>query len=233
MAILGISSSTRTISVAIAENGKLIAEQTISGKQAFTEDIALYVEKLVSESGAKIESVAITVGPGGYSGIRGGMAFAKTLAQVRGLKLTGVSTLLAIAYNLRDINGTIAVATDACQDDYNFALFRPNNGMIERLTDDAVIPIDRLIGLLSKVRGELYLIGYNEELISPIRSTNPGTRILFGHNFIASGYAVALAGEQMIKEGKIEDPLKLMPKYSHMPKIRTWDKSESPNVRKS
>jgi tRNA threonylcarbamoyladenosine biosynthesis protein TsaB len=222
MSILGISSATKIISVALAENKKLLAEITTSGKEAFTEDIILYIEKLVDESRSKIEGVAVTVGPGGYSGIRGGLACAKTLAQVKNLKLAAVSTLHALVYNLRDVTGTIAAITDACQDDFNFALFRSFEGNIERITDDLAIHFDRLTEVLGEVKGLLYITGATEEIFAKINGINPQTKIVATQLNIPSGFNVALIGEQLIKEGKTEDPLKLMPKYSHMPNIREF-----------
>jgi tRNA threonylcarbamoyladenosine biosynthesis protein TsaB len=222
MSILGISSATRTISVALAENQKLIAEITLSGRETVTEDIILYVEKLVLESRSKIDGVAVTVGPGGYSGLRGGLACAKTLAQVNNLKLAAVSTLHALAYSLRDVPGTIAAITDACRDDFNFALFRSNNGTIDRITDDLVLHFDKLTELFGQVKGVLYLTGTTDEIFAKVKEINPETRIIAAQMNIPSGHNVALIGEQLIKEGKTEDPLKLIPKYSHTPNVREF-----------
>lgn len=222
MAILGISSATRVISVALSENGNLLAEVTLAGKRAVTEDIIIYVQKLVKESKAEIDGIAVTIGPGAYSGLRGGLACAKTLAQVKKIKLAAVSTLEALAYNLRDITETIAAITDARQDDFNFALFTSNNGKIERLTEDMVLHFDRLIEVLGKVTGTLHLVGNFEDIFSKIKEINPDTKIIASANNIPSGFNVALIGEQLIKEGKTEDPLKLTPKYSHSPNIREY-----------
>ncbi|MFA4967598.1 MAG: tRNA (adenosine(37)-N6)-threonylcarbamoyltransferase complex dimerization subunit type 1 TsaB [Candidatus Margulisiibacteriota bacterium] len=222
MVVLGISSATKIISAALVKDGKLLSEITVSGKEAFTENLILYIEKLVEESPEKIDGIAVAVGPGAYSGLRGGLACAKTLAQVRNLKLAAVSTLHALAYNLKDITGTIAAITDACRDDFNFALFRSNNNKIDRITDDMVLHFDRLTEVLGRVKGELHLTGTTEEIMAKVRELNPETKIVPARMNIVSGYNVALIGEDLIKEGKTEDPLKLIPKYSHTPNIREF-----------
>lgn len=201
MAVLGISSATKMISAGLAEEGKILAEISVSGKEAFTEDLMVFIDKLVKESGKKFEAVAVTQGPGAYAGLRGGLAVAKTLSQALKLPLVGVSTLEAIAYNLTDITCTAAVTTDARSDEYNFALFTSNGGIINRLTDDLVLTKERIADLLSRVKGILYLAG-----------SHPWAGL------------VAILGEKMLAEGRFDDPLKLAPRYSHMPNIREWKK---------
>ena len=159
MAVLGISSATKTISVGLAEEGKILAEISISGKEAFTEDLMVYIDKLITESGKKITSISVTQGPGAYAGLRGGLAVAKTLSQALNLPLVGVSTLEAVAYNLLDITCTLAAITDARGDEYNFALFTSHAGNINRLTADLVLSSERIVDLLSQVKGDLYLAG--------------------------------------------------------------------------
>lgn len=140
MKILGISSATNTISVGLIDEDKILAELTFSGKEAFTEDLIVYIKKIIDETGVKPDVIAVTEGPGSYSGLRGGLATAKTLAQVLNLPVVGVSTLEAIAYNHIDSEGAFAAATHAKRDEYNFALFASDkNKTLKRLTRDLVI----------------------------------------------------------------------------------------------
>jgi len=224
MAVLGISSATKTISAGLAEEGKVLAEISVSGKEAFTEDLMVYIDKLVKESGKKISAVAVTQGPGAYAGLRGGLAVAKTLSQVLNLPLVGVSTLEAVAYNLLNITCTLAAITDARGDEYNFALFTSDTGNISRLTADLVLSSERIVDLLSQVNGELYLAGQTGGIYAKLKSVNPETRVIEKTNSYARGGLVAILGEKQIMEGKADDPLKLMPKYSHQPNIREWKK---------
>lgn len=224
MAVLGISSATKMISVGLAEEGKILAEISISGKEAFTEDLMVYIDKLVKESGKKFQGIAVTQGPGAYSGLRGGLATAKTLSQALDLPLLGVSTLEAVACNLLDITCTLAAITDARGDEFNFALFTSHDGNISRLTADLVLSSERIVDLLSQVKGTLYLAGQTGGIYAKLRSVNPDTGVIEKTNSFARGGLVAILGEKLIAEGKEEDPLKLMPKYSHQPNIREWKK---------
>ena len=156
MKVLGISSATKVISIGLIDQGKVLVETTVSDIHA--EKIMFYVREAGIEP-KQIEGVAVAQGPGSYSGLRGGLAAAKSLAQTLKVPLVGVSTLEAIAYNLINIEGTMAVILDAKSDEYNFALFGASSGKLKRLTDDLVIKLDKLAEKLSKISGEIYLVG--------------------------------------------------------------------------
>jgi len=215
MAILGISSATKIISVGLVDQGRLLAELTLSGKEAFTEDLILYIDKLIEQSGVSLKGIAATEGPGAYSGLRGGLATAKTLAQTLNLPIVGVSTLEAIAYNLIDIEGTILAVTDARADEFNFAAFTSKDKKLVRLTEDLVLRLDRIIELLSQVKGKLYLAGQIVEIYSQLSNTR-----ITAIPAQPRGGSVAAIGENLIAEGKI--PQNVLPRYSHLPHIREW-----------
>ena len=199
MRILGLGSATKVISIGLIDDEKVLVETTISDIHA--EKIMFYVK----EAGIKpkeIEGVAVSIGPGSYSGLRGGLATAKSLAQTLKVPLVGVSTLEAIAYNLIDIEGTMAVILDARLDEYNFALFGAFQGRLKRLTDDLVIKVERLKDFLDKITGEIKIV----------RNAHP-----YGIN-------IARLGLQRTKTGEKDDPLKLTPKYSHKPNVREFKK---------
>ncbi|KAF0133606.1 MAG: glycoprotease family protein [Candidatus Saganbacteria bacterium] len=220
MATIGISSADKIISVAVQENEKLLAE--LSEREALTEDIILFIDKLIKQTKANIDGIAVTIGPGSYSGLRGGVTCAKTLAQTLNIKLAGVSTLHALSYNLRDVDGLIAAVQDGRHNDYNFALFSSHNRKIERITEDLVVQLDKIVEVFSKVKGKIYFTGNTEEIISNIINQNPYSKIQPANNNYASGFNVAIIGEKLIKEGKTSNPLTLAPIYSHKPNIREY-----------
>ena len=206
MAFLGISSATNVISVGLVEKGNILSEITVADKQAFTEDLLVYIDKIVGAiHESPLRGISVVQGPGAYSGLRGGLAVAKTLAQTKELPLIGVSTLEAIAYNLIDCEGTIAVTTDARRSEYNFALFTVKDRNLQRLTDDLVLDSEKIENIFSQVNGKL---------IQPDAI----------HSY-ARGGVVARLGEQKFAESGIsEDIFKMVPKYSHKPNLREWKK---------
>jgi tRNA threonylcarbamoyladenosine biosynthesis protein TsaB len=216
MRVLGIGSADKIISVALVDEGKLLFSS--AAEEAHAEKVMFYI----SRAGIKpkdIEGVAVAAGPGSYSGLRGGLAAAKTLAQVLKVPLAAVSTLEAIAYNLINEAGTIAVVLPARLDEYNFALFRASKGRLYRLTNDLVIKIDVLVERISRVSGDIWVIGDSKG-----GEDIKGENFHFAEGILSRPYGVNVAklGLEKIKAGKMDDPLRLIPRYSHLPNIREY-----------
>lgn len=220
MRILGLSGATKVVSIGLIDEERVLAETTVAEIQS--EKIMFYVKEAGIEP-QQIEGVAVAVGPGSYSGLRGSLAAAKSLTQTLNVPLVGVPTLEAIAYNLSDIEGTMAVILDARSDEYNFALFGASGGKLKRITADMVLTLDKLKDRLGKMTGEIWLVGNLKEL----RNSELGVRDNFHfadevhcHPY---GINVARLGLQKIRSGDIDDPLKLVPNYSHQPNIREFN----------
>lgn len=216
MRILGLSGATKVISLGLIDDEQLIAETTVA--DIHSEKIMFYVREAGIEP-SQIEGVAVAAGPGSYSGLRGSLAAAKSLAQTLNIPLTGVSTLEAIAYNLIDIEGTIIVVLDARADEYNCALFGASRGRLKRLTDDIVMKLAALKERIAGISGEIWIVGKTKELRDLKGANLHFAEDLHGHPY---GTNVAKIGLENIKAGKTDDPLKLVPLYSHQPNIREF-----------
>ena len=209
MKILGISTGTKVVSVAIVDDVETLCTASLqcefTSSNVKSEDIVVLIDRIckdISFDINDIEAVAVATGPGSYSGLRGGLAAAKSLAQVLNIPLAGVSTLEAIAYNFKNTECTIAVVLDAVKDANNFALFTSYSNKVRRLTDDMVVSKSRVEELLKQIKGKIFVTG-------------PEDNYAYGKN-------VALIGLAKIKEGKTCDFLTLTPNYSHMPNVREF-----------
>ncbi len=168
-----------------------------------------------------IDAVAVTTGPGAYSGLRGGLAAAKGLVEALDIPIIAVSTLHAIAYNFLGHEGMVAVAVNACRDDYNFSLWGAGRGGLQRLTGDITAKLDRIIAQLSKVEGKMVLAA-DGALRKSIKNDN----ILLAGAEHVQPWAVNVAGIglEKLKRKETEDYVKLAPSYSHKPNIREFKK---------
>jgi tRNA threonylcarbamoyladenosine biosynthesis protein TsaB len=216
MKILGISGATKVISLGLLDDENLIVEATVADLQA--EKIMFYV-KAAGVEPAQIEGIAVAAGPGSYSGLRGSLASAKALAQTLNVPLAGVSTLEAIAYNLVDLDGAIMVVLDARADEYNCALFGASRGELQRLTDDVVMKLAALKERVAGISGDVWLAGKTKELKDIKGSNFHFAEEVHGHPY---GTSVARIGLEQIRAGRTDDPLKLVPLYSHRPNIREF-----------
>lgn len=100
MLILQIETATSVCSCALSLNGKTIAIKEINQVNVHIEKITLLIESLLKDAGYKFESldaVAVSMGPGSYTGLRIGVSTAKGLCYALDIPLLAVNTLAAMA----------------------------------------------------------------------------------------------------------------------------------------
>jgi len=99
--ILCIETSTTNCSVALAKNGKLVALAEDDQKQySHAEQLHLFIEEVVKKSDLKmsnLDAIAVSKGPGSYTGLRIGVSTAKGLCYALDIPLIGISTLKVLA----------------------------------------------------------------------------------------------------------------------------------------
>ncbi|MFD2200598.1 tRNA (adenosine(37)-N6)-threonylcarbamoyltransferase complex dimerization subunit type 1 TsaB [Shivajiella indica] len=102
--ILSIESSTTACSVAIHEKGGLLGIMELHQDNVHGQKLLLLVKDLMERIGLKssdLQAVAVSSGPGSYTGLRIGVSIAKGLAFAHHIPLIGVDTLAALAYQVR------------------------------------------------------------------------------------------------------------------------------------
>lgn len=100
MYILGIDTSSSMLTVALSDGNKIISENHTGRQMGLLEYLAPTVESILYENSLEITdlgAVAISLGPGSFTGLRIGMAYAKTLAYTLNIPIVGVPTLKALA----------------------------------------------------------------------------------------------------------------------------------------
>ncbi len=225
MTILGISSATNLISVAIVDDSGIIAETNVSGKDSFTEDIIKYIDKSASFKKEPITGISVVNGPGSYSGLRGSISTAKALAYSLNIPIVGVSTLETIAYNFIDETCTVAAITDARRDEYNFALFACNDNKIKRLTKDLLLSEEKILRIAKSFEEKIYFADSSSRLLNKFKGEKE-IKVCWASKkkSLPYGANAAFIGRSIFKEGKSENFLKLSAKYSVEPNIREYKK---------
>lgn len=130
MRILALETSGASGSVALFDNGQVLAEARLDPAEKSTRVLAPAIKRLLAEAGwkpAEINLVAVAVGPGSFTGLRVGVTTAKTFAYAVGAEVLGVTTLELIASQA--LAGAqckpIAAAIDAQRGDVYTATFHP------------------------------------------------------------------------------------------------------------
>ena len=162
MKILSVDSSAIVASVALCEDGCLLAEYTLNNKNTHSETLLPMIESLLSFFSMEIGDIdlfAVSSGPGSFTGVRIGTATVKGLAFESNKPCIGVSTLEAIAYNLRFHKGLVCPVMNARRSQVYTAIFRSDGEKLERLTDDLAISIAELDTMLAEYSEETVLAG--------------------------------------------------------------------------
>lgn len=147
MLILSIDSSATAASVALVDDNKLIGEFFINTELTHSRTLMPMIDSLLEVVGkavSDIELIAVSTGPGSFTGVRIGVAAVKGLAFASDIPCMGVSTLESMAYNLTLTDCVVCAVMDARRDQVYNAMFRIKYGNIERLCEDRAISLEEL-----------------------------------------------------------------------------------------
>ena len=208
MKILGIDTSAKTATAALTEDGVLTAEASVR-TDTHSSTLLPMIEAMLRFAKTEVrdlDALAVTVGPGSFTGVRIGVAAVKGLAFADRIRCVGVSSLEAMAYNFAGIEGIVVPVIDARRGMVYAAVFRTGaDGRVMRLTEDGQIPVGELTEKLKAWEGErVYFTGDAADTLeaSPNRPAN--TARTPGKLRAQSAYGVAARAEEILKTA--EDP---------------------------
>ena len=178
MKVLAIDCSAKSVSVAIAEGGKLLAEGFLNIKLTHSETLMPIIEQLLSNTRltlADIDAFAVTAGPGSFTGIRIGISAIKGMAFAEEKPVFFFFSLEAMALSLANSNlfsGVICGLMDARRNQFYNALFKIDNGKVIRLTEDRMVEAENLKEELLDFNAPVILMGDGAELFYSISENN-------------------------------------------------------------
>lgn len=115
--ILNIETATKNCSVALAKNGQTIALKELATENfSHAEKLHVFIEELLKENQLRfsnIQAIAVSQGPGSYTGLRIGVSAAKGLCYALSIPLIAIDTLQLLAYQLKVSSGIIVPMIDA------------------------------------------------------------------------------------------------------------------------
>ena len=206
MRILAIETSTRAAGAAVLFDGKILAESLRESPQSFSETLMPQVEEVIKISGAfeNLEAVAVTIGPGSFTGLRIGLATAKALAYAWRTKIIGVPTLAVLAQNFPFAK--VLPLVDAQKNRAYCQLFQSG----EPLTEAQVKPIDAAVVEASQTGGEIFLCG---DVLHKIKSLPANVKLAPLHLKLPRAACVALCGKILLDAGHVDNVMNLEPLY--------------------
>ncbi len=145
MIVLGIDTATRTASVGLLSDDETLAESSRAGERRLAATGLPLVEEVLQAAGCdagEIDLIAVSAGPGSFTGLRIGMSLAKGIAFATGCEVVAVPTLEALALAAGPRSGLVCPVLDARKGEVYAALFDGAEEPARRLVADCAVTPD-------------------------------------------------------------------------------------------
>lgn len=217
MRVLALESSAKAVSVAISENGVILAQGYQNTGLTHSVTMMPLLENLMKTASvnlSEVDVIAVAAGPGSFTGLRIGVSAAKGLAWSLDKPCCGVSTLEAMAENGRSFEGTVICAMDARRQQIYNAIFDCRSGELTRRCEDRAVALAQVAEELKSDPAPKLVIGDGAQLCCDYlaaqgiecRMAPPALRF-------QQAAGVALVAERMALAGKTVSSQELTPTY--------------------
>ncbi|MBR3641021.1 MAG: tRNA (adenosine(37)-N6)-threonylcarbamoyltransferase complex dimerization subunit type 1 TsaB [Oscillibacter sp.] len=221
MKILALETSAKAVSAAVSEDGKILCASYQDTPLTHSHTLMPMVEHILKNTElavSDLDAIAVSVGPGSFTGIRIGVAAAKGLAFAAEKPAIPVSTLSAMARNVSFSDGLIVCTMDARRDQVYEAHFRAENGEIRRLCDDRAIALADLAEELRNEAGPITLVGDGARLTKDFFDAAAlPCRLAPPHLLMQNAVSVALEAEALAARGGLVSAQELAAFYLRPP----------------
>jgi tRNA threonylcarbamoyladenosine biosynthesis protein TsaB len=217
MKMLAIDTSSLTASAALTDGDTVVFGGSLENGFTHSRSLMPLVESAMNLAGwrpEELEGLAVTAGPGSFTGLRIGVAAVKGMALTLDVPVAAVSTLHALAAGCGPVSGLVAPVMDARRGQVYTALFEAEP-VFRRLSADRAAGVEELLAELSGREENVLFTGdgvrtYGEKLLAAL---NGRGRIAPPPLRMPRAAAVAMLGAAMIDRGETCDPRTLVPRY--------------------
>lgn len=182
MKILALDSSGLVASVAIVTENELLAEYTVNYKKTHSQTLLPMLDEIVTMIGlelSEIDAIAISSGPGSFTGLRIGSATAKGLGYALDKPIIAVPTLDALAYNLYGTDKIICPIMDARREQVYTGLYEFDNNDFKVVMESSVTGISDIIKEINNINREVIFVGDAVPIYKEIIKNNINTPFSF------------------------------------------------------
>lgn len=218
MKLLAIDSSGLVASVAVVTEDALLAEYTINYKKTHSQTLLPMLEEIVKILDldlSMIDAIAVTAGPGSFTGLRIGSATAKGLGLALNKPLISIPTVDSLAYNLFGTDKLICPLMDAKRSQVYTGLYEFQKDQLQALKKQCAISVEELINEINELGREVIYLGDGTAVYKEILQSNTKVGYQFAPvhlNRQRAGAAGAL-GLQYYQQKKIETAAEHEPVY--------------------
>ena len=162
MKILALDSSGLVASVAVTEDDNLLGEYTINYKKTHSQTLLPMLDevaKMIELDLKTVDAIAVSAGPGSFTGLRIGSATAKGLALALDKKIVSVPTVDALAYNIWNCTDVICPLMDARRQQTYTGLYTFEDGRMQTLLPQCVVQIEEIINKVNDMGKPVVFLG--------------------------------------------------------------------------
>ncbi|MES2063219.1 MAG: tRNA (adenosine(37)-N6)-threonylcarbamoyltransferase complex dimerization subunit type 1 TsaB [Bacteroidota bacterium] len=213
--ILQIETATTSCSVALASDGKVLAFKEINARNIHAEVITVYINELMAQTGntyAHLDAIAVSCGPGSYTGLRIGVSTAKGLCFALDKPLIAVQTLAAMANGIALSNNVanmlLCPMIDARRMEVYTAIFSATGGIIKP-TAAEIIDANSFSEILAE--NKVLFFGDGADKCRHALGDNPNAEFL--SDFENSARHLTKIAADKFKRGDFEDVAYFEPYY--------------------
>lgn len=211
MRLIAIETATLIGSIAIADDEKLISELTLNIKATHSEKLMAAIDHLMELSGLTLndmDAIAVSIGPGSFTGLRIGLSAAKGLSYGSGKPLIGIPTLDALASNLSFSRYLVCPILDARKGEVYTAIYSKN----EKVADDMAV---KPASLIEMIKEDTVFLGdgvsaYRNLLKEQLRGLYHEAPLPLQ---LPKASNVAILALDRLRNNDVDDPFTLVPRY--------------------
>ena len=215
MKILSIDTSSKICGVAVLENAILLKEILQDNGLTHSESLMPIIKNILSELNLDLSNIDLIVcdkGPGSFTGIRIGVATTMAFADSLNIKTIGISSLEALAYNVKT-DGIICSLIDAKNDNVYVGLFEKSGETYKSRRKFSTENISNILLELQNINNGITFVGdgavtHKNKIISML----PNSKFIETNEL--SAYKLGLAGLAHLKDEDLQD---ILPLYLRKP----------------
>lgn len=209
--ILNIETTTTNCSVSLSKEGEtLLLKEDYGENYSHAERLHVYINELLKEANVKLEAldaIAVSKGPGSYTGLRIGVSAAKGLCFALDKPLISISTLEALAHQVKIEDGFIIPMLDARRLEVYSAVFSAKQKQVRAIEAEV---LDKTSYLNYLEKNKVYFIGNGVEKTKALITHE---NAIFIENKLPSANEMSALGYAKYKKSDIEDVAYFEPYY--------------------
>lgn len=218
MKILALDSSGLVASVAVVEDDNLLGEYTMNYKKTHSQTLLPMLDevaKMMELDLKTIDVIAVSAGPGSFTGLRIGSATAKGLALALDKQIVSVPTVDAMAYNLWGCDSQICPLMDARRQQAYTGLYKFEDGKMNTILEQSVLSIEEIINKINDAGQKTVFLGDGVDVFKSYIEENISVPYDFvpANNNKQRAASVAVLGGILYSEGKAEAAEEHKPEY--------------------